>query len=158
MPQLEFIGYPFASQLFWLFISFGILYIFSAKFFIPRIGRIQTERNDFTKNSLADAISLKEKAEAAKKVSTDLSLDAKNKASSMLKETEAKIAKIQAVADDKIKNYADKLERELIQEKESYIIEAQPMINSSASEIAKFILEHKFGRKISEKELTKYTK
>ncbi|PCI89063.1 MAG: ATP F0F1 synthase subunit B' [Hyphomicrobiales bacterium] len=44
MPQLDFSTY--LPQIFWLFVTFGVLYIAMAKIALPRIGEVIEERRD----------------------------------------------------------------------------------------------------------------
>jgi F-type H+-transporting ATPase subunit b len=55
----------FGSQLFWLVITFGVLYYLMAKVALPRIGTILEERNDRIADDLADAEKLKQETDEA---------------------------------------------------------------------------------------------
>ena len=55
----------FGSQLFWLAITFGLLYYLMAKVALPRIGTILEERNDRIADDLAEAEKLKQETDEA---------------------------------------------------------------------------------------------
>ena len=55
----------FGSQLFWLAITFGVLYYLMAKVALPRIGTILEERNDRIADDLAEAEKLKRETDEA---------------------------------------------------------------------------------------------
>ena len=55
----------FGSQLFWLAITFGLLYYLMAKVALPRIGTIIEERNDRIANDFAEAEKLKQETDEA---------------------------------------------------------------------------------------------
>jgi F-type H+-transporting ATPase subunit b len=55
----------FGSQLLWLAISFGLLYLLMSRVAIPRIGAILEERSNRVAGDLAEAGRLKEESEAA---------------------------------------------------------------------------------------------
>lgn len=55
----------FASQLFWLIISFGLLYYLMSKVALPRIATILEERNDRIADDLAEAERLKRETDEA---------------------------------------------------------------------------------------------
>lgn len=64
MPQLD----PtwFASQLFWLFAMFMVLYVVMARFMLPPLMSIMASRKITIENDLSQAQDLKEKAEHAR--------------------------------------------------------------------------------------------
>jgi F-type H+-transporting ATPase subunit b len=62
MPQLDFSTFP--SQVFWLAISFAVLYLLMAKFALPRIERIMTARRSRVDGDLERASRLQAEAEA----------------------------------------------------------------------------------------------
>ena len=55
----------FGSQLLWLAISFGLLYLLMSRVALPRIGSILANRNNRIAGDLAEAARLKEESEAA---------------------------------------------------------------------------------------------
>lgn len=55
----------FASQLLWLVLSFGLLYLLMSRIALPRIGRILEERHDRIADDLEEAAKHKAESEAA---------------------------------------------------------------------------------------------
>lgn len=78
MPQLDTSTWP--PQLFWLAISFGLLYFVVSRFIIPRIGGIITERKNTIDADLSAATSAKSDSVAALKAYEVSLADARNKA------------------------------------------------------------------------------
>lgn len=71
MPQLE-VGF-FPSQILWLLITFGVLYLYVQNFIVPKIGGIVSNRQDFIQETLDEIKKLDERikalqAECAKEV------------------------------------------------------------------------------------------
>ena len=62
LPQMDISSY--SSQIFWLIITFGILYIFMWKIAIPQLRTTVEERKDKISNDLSDAEQLKIEAQS----------------------------------------------------------------------------------------------
>lgn len=107
LPQMEVSLFP--SQIFWLIITFGILYLFMWRIAIPKISNIIEERQDKIANDIDEAESLNKEAEKilndyeikiqeASKQAHNMVIEAKSKADTMLdnvkKEQEIKINKL----------------------------------------------------------------
>ena len=60
LPQMDIATFP--SQLFWLVITFSLLYLFMWKFVIPRLGATIEERRDKISNDINDADNLNNEA------------------------------------------------------------------------------------------------
>jgi len=63
MPQLDFSTYP--SQIFWLLVSLGILYLLLSRFALPRIETVIRDRQDTISKDLDQAAEFKRRAEEA---------------------------------------------------------------------------------------------
>lgn len=61
MPQFEQLD-TFASQIFWLIVTFSVLYIILSRMVLPRIGTVVTTRQKKIDDDLGRAESLKQKA------------------------------------------------------------------------------------------------
>ncbi len=60
LPQLNVSTYP--SQIFWLLVMFGVLYVSFSKSILPTIGSVVNARESLIKGDLEDAQSLKDQA------------------------------------------------------------------------------------------------
>jgi len=101
LPQLDPAWWP--SQLFWLVITFGVLYWLMAGKFLPAIGGAIEERRDRIADDLDQAGDLKRQADDAETAYNQSLADAKAKAQGIAADTRAKmdkeIAEIQAETD-----------------------------------------------------------
>jgi F-type H+-transporting ATPase subunit b len=82
MPQLEFA--TFASQIFWLAVTFGLLYIIMAKSALPVIREVLQNRQTRIAEDLKKAEKLKIEAEEAEADFTSVISSARSKASVLL--------------------------------------------------------------------------
>lgn len=73
----------FASQLFWLAITFAILYLMASRIVLPRIGGIIEARSKRIENDLAEAQRLKTDAEAANAIYETALTDARTRAQAL---------------------------------------------------------------------------
>lgn len=64
LPQLDIATYP--GQIFWLLVSFAVLYVAFSKRVLPSIGGVVDARDSMIKGNLDSAQSLKDQAEAIK--------------------------------------------------------------------------------------------
>lgn len=87
----------FASQLFWLFIFFGLLLFLLAKVLLPRLGGILEERSNRIADDLDSAARMQREAEAAELAYEQSLKDARAKAHNVAETTRASInAEIEA--------------------------------------------------------------
>jgi F-type H+-transporting ATPase subunit b len=89
MPQLD--PSSFASQLFWLLISFCCLYFAMSRVALPAISRILQTRSDKLDNDLKAAEQAKIKAENVEFQYNSLLKKTKEKSAKLIAETEAKV-------------------------------------------------------------------
>lgn len=82
-----FDGTTFASQLLWLILSFGLLYLLMSRIALPRIGRILEERHDRIADDLEEAAKHKADSEAAQAAYEKALNEARAKANSIAGET-----------------------------------------------------------------------
>ncbi|NWG71986.1 MAG: F0F1 ATP synthase subunit B' [Parvularculaceae bacterium] len=101
LPQLDLSTWP--SQLFWLAVFFGALYVAMSAYFLPRIGRTIEERRDRIASDLDKAAEQRAKAEAAEKAYEQALADATARAQAIAADTRGKlnaeIAELSAAAD-----------------------------------------------------------
>jgi F-type H+-transporting ATPase subunit b len=89
LPQLNERYWP--SQLFWLAVFFGGLYLLMANYFLPRIGATIEERRDRVADDLDQAAEFKSKAENAEAAYKQALADATAKAQAIAADTRARI-------------------------------------------------------------------
>lgn len=82
MPQLEFAN--FASQIFWLIVSFSVLYLIMARSALPTIREVLQNRQTRISEDLKKAEKLKAEAETAEADFTSLVTEARQKASELI--------------------------------------------------------------------------
>jgi F-type H+-transporting ATPase subunit b len=93
MPQLDFANYPFISQLFWLSLSFFVLYIYSAKTILPRISKTIEMRESTIKSALKDAEKTKKQLEINENNNHRILTKARLQASELINEAQENIEK-----------------------------------------------------------------
>ena len=91
MPQLDISTYP--SQLFWLLITFGLIYWIVARKALPAIGDAIEHRRSRIQDDIEEAERLRRDAEAAIETYEAAIKDAREKARAMIAETRERIAK-----------------------------------------------------------------
>src|SRR6185437_16624527 len=85
MPQLDVSTFP--TQLFWLLISFVLLYLLMARLGLPRVGHILTQRRGRIDGDLEKAGQMKAEAEAVIAAYERALAEARAQAQQTLKET-----------------------------------------------------------------------
>jgi F-type H+-transporting ATPase subunit b len=81
----------FGSQLLWLAITFGLLYLIASKLALPRVGGIIADRRARIDGDLAEAARMKEAADAAIASYEKSLADARARAQAMAAETRMKV-------------------------------------------------------------------
>jgi F-type H+-transporting ATPase subunit b len=94
MPQLDFSTFP--SQVFWLAISFAVLYLLMAKLIVPRIEGVIGARQTRMDGDLAGASRLQSEAEAVMAAYEKALAAARDKAQATMKETTDRLNAIAA--------------------------------------------------------------
>lgn len=90
LPQLNYVN--FISQLFWLFLTFFILYFFLSRVTLPRIRTVLQDRESKILGDLEQARIMKDDAEAARSQYTSSLEHAKNTSSELIKNANEFIA------------------------------------------------------------------
>lgn len=130
MPQFD--PTYFASQVFWLIVTFGILYLLMAKIALPRIGDILEVRQDRIAADLDRAEQLKREAAQARETYEKALADARSEAQALLAEAQQKA---NADAAQKLKELDDRL-AEKIRGAEKTIASAKADAMESLTDIA----------------------
>ena len=145
----------FASQLFWLAISFFVLYVLLSRFVLPRIGGAIEERRDRIADDLDTAAQLKAQADETVRAYEKSLADARAKAHSVA-------AEAKAAADAEIADAIRKADAEL----EAQMAESEDRIRASrdaalgevrtiAAGAAVVAVEHLAGLEVSESDAAK---
>jgi F-type H+-transporting ATPase subunit b len=90
LPQLDFATWP--GQIFWLFVSFLILYVALKRWLLPRLGGIIEDRRDKIADDLDEANRLQRQAQDAKDRYEKGLADARAKAHAIAGDTRDKLA------------------------------------------------------------------
>jgi F-type H+-transporting ATPase subunit b len=146
MPQLD----PtwFASQLFWLAISFALLYLVVSTFIGPRVGSVLEAREKAITEAITLAEQFKREANETKGNFESVIVEAKAKAAQIMTDAQAEVAKKAAAANDKL---SGELESKLIAhdaELRKAAVRAQAGIEAAAADLAKAMAEQLLGEKI----------
>ena len=139
LPQLDFAWWP--SQLFWLALTFGVLYWLMAGRFLPAIGGAIEERRDRIADDLDQASEFKRQAEEAEDAYNQALADAKAKAQGIAADTraevDAEIAEMQAETDEKLAAELEKAEARLSEMKSA----AAAKVEEAARDATRAIVE-----------------
>ena len=153
MPQLDFATFP--SQLFWLAISFTLLYVIVARFSLPRIRNVLQHREETISDDLKQAEAMKQDAEKAQAFSTGVLTEAREKANKSLADAATKIKKTSNEEHAKL----DKVLAERLTEAERRIgtlrEEASGKMEPVIAEVSQLLVEKLIGVKLGSDEANK---
>ncbi len=143
----------FASQLFWLALSFGALYFLMARIALPRIGEVIEERRDRIQRDLDEAARLKSETDAALRAYEQSLADARGKAQGLAKdtrdrltaETEAERHRVEGELNAKL----TETEKRIAETKERALSSVDEIAASTASDVVQRLT----GQSVSEDEV-----
>lgn len=139
LPQLD--ASTWASQLFWLAITFGVLYWLMSTYFLPRIGAALEERRDRIADDLDKAAESRRLAEEAEAAFNRSLADARAKAQAIAAQTReevgAEVAAMQADAEAGLAAKADAAEARINAMKAS----AAAKVREAAGDTTRAIVE-----------------
>ena len=151
MPQLDISTY--ASQLFWLVVCFGVLYVLLSKLALPRIATALEERRDRIADELDQAAQLKSQSEEVLAAYEALLAESRERAHVLAQETRHKL---QQEADAQ----RQKLDAELhekVADAEARIkdsrAQAREQLQGVSSELAGLILQRLVGTSIPQQQI-----
>jgi len=131
----------FASQITWLVITFGVLYLVLAYVILPRIGDTIANRHDRIADDLDTASRMQREAEEAEKAYARVLADAKAKAHNVAESTRSSInAEIEqeiAAADAEAEAQAVKSEAKIAEIRSSALANIDSIAKDVASDIVK---------------------
>lgn len=146
MPQLD----PdyFAPQLFWLVVSFALLYILMSRVALPRVSNVIAARRDKIAGDLDKAESLKKEADAALADYEKALADARARAQAIAAETRTRLKaetdRLRAELEAKLAAKTSEAEAQIRRAKESALANLKP----AASEVAAAIVSKLLGEPI----------
>ena len=148
-------AHTFPSQIFWLVIFFGLLYLLMSKVALPKMAAVLDKRHKAIEGDLAKASALKHETEAAIQHYEKSLADARANAQGIATETRAKIA-------DEIETERSALEKTLstkLAEADSRIsatkAKAMQDVHEVAAETAAEIVSELTGHKVSKEHAAK---
>ncbi len=153
MPQLDFATFP--SQIFWLAIAFGLLYLALDRFLIPRIGGVIEERKDRIADDLDMAARKKAEADEAMAAYDRNLFEARAKASAIAAENrailDAQLAEESAAQEAELEKASVKAEKKIAKAR----ADAMAHVEDIALEVAEELVTTLGGIKIDPKKLQK---
>lgn len=150
VPFPPFNPTTFASQLFWLVITFVILYVLMAKVALPRVGGIIENRQKRIANDLAGAAALKADSDAAIAAYEKALADARARAQAIANETRDKQA---AEAEATRKRLEGELNLKLAEAEKTIAATKQAAmanVRGIAADATKAIVERLIGKRPSD--------
>ncbi len=139
LPQLDSSTWP--SQLFWLAVTFGLLYWLMSSLFLPRIGAALEERRDRIADDLDKAAESRREAEEAEAAFNQSLADARAKAQAIAadarEEVGAEIAQMQKEAEDGLAGKTAAAEERIAEMKAS----AAAKVREAAADTTRAIVE-----------------
>lgn len=97
LPQLNAHSYP--TQIFWLIVTFAVLYVIMSKVALPRIAEVLEERQERIADDIETAERLRSEAAAVQAEYEKALADARSKAQELFRETSDVLAKEHAEAE-----------------------------------------------------------
>jgi F-type H+-transporting ATPase subunit b len=145
MPQLDSTSFP--SQLFWLMVSFVILYVLLARFLLPRVQSVLTMRAQTVETDIAQAEHMKAEAVRANEQYEKLLAESRAKSQALLAASHAEIAERAAARQAELEKLTEKklLESEtaIRTAKQSVMGKLAPVAGDLASLIVEVLVHQK---------------
>lgn len=149
MPQLNLDTY--FSQIFWLFLTFALIYFFVAKIFVPKIGRAVEGRKSSIKNNVAKAENFYVEQ---KEIAADIqrTLDESRQQSASLKNDAVKKAEI--FYNEEVRKVEKDISSKMVTEEQKLSrfkaklqVQVEELSGMIASEVKEFLLKANNTRK-----------
>ena len=151
MPQLN--TEYFASQIFWLVISFIILYIVMAKYALPKIANVIETREDIIARDVEEAENFKKESEITEQRYLQSIKEAQEKASQYLSNSRNKLN----LLNEEENNDFEKSSRELMQKFETELEKKKSAVLANSEQIAYDVSNDIISRVFGENPLVKDT-
>ena len=157
MPQLEISTFP--SQIFWLVVSFLILYIIMAKVIVPRISSVIKNRENEIKNNIHISEQLYRDTEIIndeiEKIKNDTETEAREIISNLRININKKINENNQILKNKLEKKLEKDEKNIFKKKEKVLKEINKIAFNLSQEIIKKISNNKNVKKNKLKQIIK---
>ena len=154
LPQMDVSSFP--SQIFWLIITFGALYVFMWKIAIPQLRTTVEERKDKVSMDLNDAEQLKTEAksilEEYEAKITNSNLEAASIYTDSKTDIDKKIELSKKETDEKIRSLIDESQSALVKKENDAVEE----IEAKTIETIQSIVEKFIDEKVVEEDARKY--
>lgn len=151
MPQMDHTTFP--SQLFWLTVTFTVLYIALARFIMPRIHEVLETRQGRVSHDLDQAARLQKEAEDAKSVYQKALTDARNQAQELMTETVNSIKETSSQKHTQLDGVMAEKLAEAMTEVNKAKADAQTSLRPATVDVAAQIVETLTGSRPSDKEV-----
>ncbi|MCE3233506.1 MAG: H+transporting two-sector ATPase subunit [Rickettsiaceae bacterium] len=159
MPQLDFATY--ASQIFWLAVTFGLLYIIMAMTALPRVREVLQNRQTRISDDLIKAEKLKVEAEEAEADFTSVIATARAKASALLGDVREKAAAEVQVRNEKLdetfSRQAKEADHRIAIIKKEVASEMAPVVVDAAKDMIKKLININVDTKIIENKVSGFS-
>ena len=153
MPQLDITGW--GPQIFWLFLTFTILYIVVWKIVVPRLSDSIEQRNDYISDNLEDAKKIANDAENLNKSYETTIANTRNEAAKIIinnkKNLNEKLLKEKNQLEAKLQKKTEEIEKEISKMKNNSIND----IKNIAGVLSGNIIHDVTGEKISDDKIKK---
>ena len=157
MPQLEISTFP--SQIFWLVVSFLILYIIMAKVIVPRISSVIKNRENEIKNNIHISEQLYRDTEIIndeiEKIKNDKETEAREIINNLRININKKINENNQILKNKLEKKLEKDEKNIFKKKEKVLKEINKIAFNLSQEIIKKISNNKNVKKNKLKQIIK---
>lgn len=157
MPQLEISTFP--SQIFWLVVSFLILYIIMAKVIVPRISSVIKNRENEIKNNIHISEQLYRDTEIIndeiERIKNDTETEAREIINNLRININKKINENNQILKNKLEKKLEKDEKNIFKKKEKVLKEINKIAFNLSQEIIKKISNNKNVKKNKLKQIIK---
>lgn len=143
----------YASQLIWLAITFGLLYVVVRRIFLPRVDAILEARSDRRKDDLALAEKLKRDMEVALATYEDALRDARTKAHAVAKEMREKLAAETDTERGRIESKIDAMLAEAENRIDAAKSKALASVGEIAGDVASAVVARLIGKEVTTDEI-----
>ena len=157
MPQLEITTYP--SQIFWLVVSFLILYLIMSRFIIPKISSVIKSRESEIKNNIHISEQMYRDTEIINNEYEEIKKNIEDEAREIINDlketTNKKITKNAKLLKKRLEKKLEKSEKEIINKKKKALKEINKISLNLSEEILKKLSNKKKIKKNTLKDLIK---